>query len=162
MNVYEWELYSREVVAAIRAVQEMLKAPDFDRKMLLLATQISHQSEMKAVLLSVLEALLKTLKMGDSGEVVVEAMTLIRCMIRLALGLLVEPTVNRSVIRHASLPLALFFFAFLFCLSFSSRTVLIDTVVNHFQTGQCITLLSCMERLSPHVHGTVTPSEGSY
>jgi hypothetical protein len=82
----------------------MLKAPDFDRKMLLLATQISHQSEMKAVLLSVLEALLKTLKFGDSGEVVVEAMTLIRCIIRLALALLVEPTVNRSVVRHHDYP----------------------------------------------------------
>jgi len=73
----------------------MLKAPDFDRKMLLLATQISHQSEMKAVLLSVLEALLKTLKVGDSGEVVVEAMTLIRCIIRLALGLLVDPAADK-------------------------------------------------------------------
>jgi hypothetical protein len=73
----------------------MLRSPDFDRKMLLLATQISHQSEMKAVLLSVLEALLKTLKVGDSGEVVVEAMTLIRCIIRLALGLLVDPATNQ-------------------------------------------------------------------
>jgi len=98
-----------EVTAAIRAVHNMLRSPDFDRRMLLLATQISHQSEMKAVLLSVLEALLKTLKAGDSGEVVVEAMTLIRCIIRLALGLLVEPVTN--------------------------KTVLIDTVVNHFQTG---------------------------
>lgn len=73
----------------------MLRSPDFDRKMLLLATQVSHQSDMKAVLLSVLEALLKTLKTGDSGEVVVEAMTLIRCIIRLALGLLVDPAANQ-------------------------------------------------------------------
>jgi hypothetical protein len=84
-----------KVTAAIRAVHDMLRSPDFDRKMLLLATQISHQSEMKVVLLSVLEALLKTLKVGDSGEVVVEAMTLIRCIIRLALGLLAEPATNQ-------------------------------------------------------------------
>lgn len=74
----------------------MQKAPDFDRKMLLLATQISHQSEMRTLLLSVLEGLLKTLKMGSSGDVVVQAMTLIRCIIKLILQLLVEPAVNKS------------------------------------------------------------------
>ena len=73
----------------------MLKAADFDRKMLLLATQISHESEMKTVLLSVLEALLKTLKVENSGEPVAEAMTLLRCIIRLVLKLLVEPAANR-------------------------------------------------------------------
>jgi len=73
----------------------MLKAPDFDRKMLLLATQISHQSEMRGVLLSVLESLLKTLKIGSSGEVIVEAMTLVRCIVKLVLGLLVQPAANR-------------------------------------------------------------------
>lgn len=75
-----------------------MKAPDFDRKMLLLATQISHQSEMKAVLLSVLEGLLKTLKVGNRGEAAVEAMTLIRCIIKLLLKLLTEPATNKFVI----------------------------------------------------------------
>ncbi|TFK38784.1 meiosis protein SPO22/ZIP4 like-domain-containing protein [Crucibulum laeve] len=99
---------------AIRAMQDMQKTPDFDRKMLLLATQISHQSEMKTVLLTVLEALLKTLKVGTTdGEAVVEAMTLIRCIIKLALKLLVEPIAN--------MPL------------------LIDTVVNHFRTARILT-----------------------
>ena len=73
----------------------MLKAPDFDRKMLLLATQISHQSEMKSVLLAVLESLLRTLKIGTSGEVVVEAMTLMRCIVKLILNLFSEPAANR-------------------------------------------------------------------
>lgn len=74
----------------------MLNAKDFDRKLLLLATQISHSSEMKGVLLSVLEALLKTLRTRETkGETVVEAMALIRCIIRLALKLLVEPAANR-------------------------------------------------------------------
>ncbi|KAJ7735328.1 hypothetical protein B0H16DRAFT_1664936 [Mycena metata] len=44
------------------------------------ATAISHDSEMKAVLLSVREAPLKTLKVENSGETVVEAMALIRCI----------------------------------------------------------------------------------
>lgn len=74
----------------------MVKAPDFDRKMLLLATQISHQSEMKGVLLAVLENLLKTLKIGSNAEVA-EAITLNRCIIKLILSLLVEPTANRCV-----------------------------------------------------------------
>ncbi|KAG9223489.1 hypothetical protein CCMSSC00406_0006981 [Pleurotus cornucopiae] len=47
---------------AIRAVQDMVKAPDFDRRMLLLATQLSHDVDMKTLLLSVLQSLLRTLK----------------------------------------------------------------------------------------------------
>ena len=74
----------------------MVKAPDFDRKMLLLATQISHQSEAKGVLLTVLESLLKTLKIGSNAGVA-EAMTLNRCILKLILSLLVEPTANRFV-----------------------------------------------------------------
>ena len=85
---------------AIRSINEMQKAPDFDRKMLLLATHIAHRSEMRLVLLSVLNNLLKTLKFGASGEIVVEAMTLLRCMIKLILGLLVDPTANRFVELH--------------------------------------------------------------
>ena len=82
----------------------MQKAPDFDRKMLLLATHIAHRSEMRLVLLSVLNNLLKTLKFGASGEIVVEAMTLLRCMIKLILGLLVDPTANRFVELHFQRP----------------------------------------------------------
>lgn len=73
----------------------MQKAPGFDRRMLFLATQIAYRSEMQLVLLSVLKNLLKTLKFGSSGEIVVEAMTLLRCMIKLILGLLVDPAANR-------------------------------------------------------------------
>ncbi|KAK7007973.1 meiosis protein SPO22/ZIP4 like-domain-containing protein [Favolaschia claudopus] len=97
---------------AIRAVRDMVKAADFDRKMLLLATQISHESEMKPVLLSVLEALLKTWKFEDNGETVVEAMTLIRCIIRLVLKLLVEPA--------------------------SNKTVLIESLISHFHTAKTL------------------------
>jgi hypothetical protein len=78
----------------------MLKSPDFDRKMLLLATQLSHEKGMKTVLLSVLESLLKTLKFGNSGETAVEAMALLRCIIRLILKLLLEPAANRYLTSH--------------------------------------------------------------
>ncbi|KAF9007848.1 hypothetical protein BDQ17DRAFT_1237313, partial [Cyathus striatus] len=98
--------------ASIRAIHEMQKASDFDRKMLLLATQISHQAEMKAVLLPVLEALLETLKIGSNSKAIEEAMTLIRCIIKLVLKLLGEPAANKPV--------------------------LVDTVVNHFRTAKVL------------------------
>lgn len=98
----------------------MQKAPDFDRKMLMLATQISHQSEMRTLLLSVLEGLLKTLKVGSSGDVVVQAMTLIRCIVKLILQLLVEPVANRPL--------------------------LIDTVVNHYRTARILTAAASEQR----------------
>lgn len=80
------------------AIRNMQKAPDFDRKMLLLATQMSHNLEMKPILLSALEALLSTLKAGANDEAVVEAMTLIRCIIKIALKLLLEPVANKCVL----------------------------------------------------------------
>ncbi|KAJ7609436.1 hypothetical protein FB45DRAFT_944458 [Roridomyces roridus] len=97
---------------AIRATRDMVKAADFDRKMLLLATQISYESEMKSVLLAVLDGLLRTLKMEKSGETVVEAVTLIRCIIRLVLKLLVEPAANKPV--------------------------LIETLISHFNTAKIL------------------------
>ncbi|KAF8883838.1 hypothetical protein BD779DRAFT_1674370 [Infundibulicybe gibba] len=87
---------------AIKAIHGMVKAPDFDRKMLLLATQISHQSEMK------------------HGEAVVEALTLIRCIIRLVLNLLLEPGAN--------------------------KIVLINTVVDHFRTAKILTDAACAQK----------------
>ncbi|KAJ7030194.1 meiosis protein SPO22/ZIP4 like-domain-containing protein [Mycena alexandri] len=105
---------------AIRAIRDMVKAADFDRKMLLLATQISHESEMKTVLLSVLEALLKTLKIENNGETVVEAMTLIRCIIRLVLKLLVEPA--------------------------SNKPVLIETLISHFHIAKILAEAACAQK----------------
>ncbi|KAJ7160549.1 meiosis protein SPO22/ZIP4 like-domain-containing protein [Mycena crocata] len=107
---------------AIRAVRDMVKSVDFDRKMLLLATQISHESEMKTVLLAVLEALLGTLRIENSkgGETVVEAMTLIRCIIRLVLKLLVEPAANKPV--------------------------LIETLISHFHTAKILAEAACAQK----------------
>ncbi|KAJ4485242.1 hypothetical protein J3R30DRAFT_3282666 [Lentinula aciculospora] len=97
---------------AIKSMHEMVHALNFDRQMLLLATRISHESELKNVLLAVLEALLKTVKVSNSGETVVEAMALLRCIIRLVLKLLAEPTATRSM--------------------------LVDSVVVHFRTAKIL------------------------
>ncbi|KAF9029885.1 SPO22-domain-containing protein [Hymenopellis radicata] len=85
---------------AIKAVQEMVKCPDFDRRMLLLATQLSHQSENRLILLAALKALLNTLKVPSTsgGETLVEAMTLIRCILKLVLRLLTETSPNKPIL----------------------------------------------------------------
>ncbi|KAK0506685.1 hypothetical protein EDD18DRAFT_1059774, partial [Armillaria luteobubalina] len=97
---------------AIRAVQDMIKSPDFSRKMLLLATQVSHESANKRILLAALEALLKTLKLKSEGEPVLEAMALLRCIIKLVLRLLTEPAAD--------------------------KLVLIGTMVEHFRTAKIL------------------------
>ena len=115
--------------SAICAVKEMQAAPDFDRNMLLLATQICHRSEQKRILLSVLVALLDTLKLGSSREIVVEAVALLRCIIKLILGLLVDPLSNRyaSSMCPSESPTNMTWIRF--------RRLLIDTLVSHFRTG---------------------------
>lgn len=78
----------------------MVKTHDFDRKMLLLATQLANETDMKTLLLSVLEALLESVETQDSGEIHTEAITLIRCIIRLVLKLMDEPSANRYELPH--------------------------------------------------------------
>ncbi|KAH7925693.1 SPO22-domain-containing protein [Leucogyrophana mollusca] len=86
---------------AITAVRSMAEAPDFDRKMLLLACRLSHESGLKALLLSVLKALLDTLSFRENLDTVTEAMTLTRCIIRLILKLLGEPAANIRALVHS-------------------------------------------------------------
>ena len=76
----------------------MVEAPDFDRRMLLLACRLSHESDMKGLLLSVLTCLLDTLNFRENADTVTESMTLIRCIIRLTLKLLGEPGANVYVV----------------------------------------------------------------
>ena len=78
----------------------MVKAPDFDRKMLLLATQLANAIQMKRLLLSVLEALLETVETQDGGQIHPEAITLIRCIVRLLVSLMDEPSANRYAFGH--------------------------------------------------------------
>jgi hypothetical protein len=106
----------------------MARATDFDRKMLILATQLAHESDMKGLLLSVLDALLQTLNITE-GNMVTEAMVLIRCAIRLILKLMTEPAANQcvSIFTESSLFSVYCFF---------SRPILIGTLVEHFRTGK--------------------------
>ncbi|KAJ8503294.1 hypothetical protein ONZ45_g10982 [Pleurotus djamor] len=130
---------------ATRAVQEMVKAPDFDRRMLLLATQLSHDLDMKPLLLKVLQALLRTLKFGDGGgETAVEAMTLLRCIIRLILKLLAEPGANRRGIGVSPSHNVPEINWSLFLLPF--RLVLTEALVEHFHTAKTLTLAACAQK----------------
>ncbi|KAF8845524.1 SPO22-domain-containing protein [Paxillus ammoniavirescens] len=86
--------------SATRAIKQMVEAPDFDRRMLLLACRLSHDSDMKRLLLSVLVCLLDTLNFRENVDTVTDAMTLVRCIIRLTLKLLGEPGANiRSLVQ---------------------------------------------------------------
>ncbi|PCH37227.1 hypothetical protein WOLCODRAFT_167392 [Wolfiporia cocos MD-104 SS10] len=83
----------------VSAVQATVNAADFNKKMLMLATRLANEADMKNLLLSVLEALLRTMKTrGDGSELNREAITLIRCIIRLVLQLMAEPGSNRAVL----------------------------------------------------------------
>lgn len=73
----------------------MAKAPDFDRKMLLLATQLANESDMKVLLLSVLETLLRLVHEQPNQDIHTEGLSLIRCVIRLVIKLMKEPAANR-------------------------------------------------------------------
>ena len=75
----------------------MVEAPDFDRKMLLLATQLANESDMKSLLLSILEALLDTVQKQRGQNLHLEALVLIRCIIRLTVKLMAEPGARMSV-----------------------------------------------------------------
>jgi hypothetical protein len=72
---------------AIHSINQMIKAPDFDRKMLLLATQLAHENKLKPLLLAVLEGLLKTMRTDGKAplESEVEALTLIRFVLYIPL-----------------------------------------------------------------------------
>ena len=68
----------------------MVQASNFNKKMLLLATRLAHESDMKHLLLAVLEALLGAF-IRSGLQVEAEAITLVRCIIRLVLKMMSEP-----------------------------------------------------------------------
>jgi hypothetical protein len=72
----------------------MVHAVDFDRRMVLLACRLAHDLDMKDLLLNVLKALLDTLNTREKVGDITEAMTLIRCIIRLINKLLTEPAAD--------------------------------------------------------------------
>ena len=71
-------LQSSRSHAATQAIDRMVKATDFDRRMLLLITQLAHENQLKRVLLKVLTALLQTLSSESKTANVVEGIVLIR------------------------------------------------------------------------------------
>ncbi|KAJ1310787.1 hypothetical protein OPQ81_009307 [Rhizoctonia solani] len=81
---------------AIQAVESMLSTSDFNRKMLLLATQLAHETKQKTLLLAVLEAMYKTLQQESHVDVESEGIILVRCSIRILLDLLKEPLAATS------------------------------------------------------------------
>ncbi|CAL1696816.1 unnamed protein product [Somion occarium] len=82
---------------AIKAARGMAKCSDFDRNMLFLATQLAHESDMKTLLLSILEELLQVVD-TRTDHFQAEALTLIRCIIRLMIKLIGEPGANRTAL----------------------------------------------------------------
>ncbi|KAH9177088.1 hypothetical protein EDB89DRAFT_1938043 [Lactarius sanguifluus] len=76
---------------AIRAVKDMVHGTCFDQRMLLMATRLAHESDMKNVLLSVLQELIDFVGSRKTTEMNVEPVTLVRCMIRLILRLIADP-----------------------------------------------------------------------
>ncbi|CDO70960.1 hypothetical protein BN946_scf184829.g69 [Trametes cinnabarina] len=75
---------------AVAAVHAMVHATNFNKKMLLLATRLANDSNMKTLLLSVLEALLDA-SIQEGVEAEAEAITLVRCIIRLIIRMMSEP-----------------------------------------------------------------------
>ncbi|QRW05718.1 hypothetical protein RhiLY_04717 [Ceratobasidium sp. AG-Ba] len=62
--------------------------------MLLLATQLAHETKQRTLLLAVLGAMLRTLRQGHQGlelEAETEGITIVRCSVRIILDLLQEP-----------------------------------------------------------------------
>jgi len=68
----------------------MVHADGFDRKMLLMGTQLAHESGLKALLLFVLQELFQSVQKHEGIDADAEAITIIRCMIRLDLRLMAE------------------------------------------------------------------------
>ncbi|KAI0063230.1 hypothetical protein BV25DRAFT_1899548 [Artomyces pyxidatus] len=99
---------------AIRAVKAMVQASHFDRKMLLMATRLAHESDLKNLLLFVLQELLKLVRNRESIEADVEPITLVRCMIRIVLRLLADPA--------------------------NDKNALIDALIGHFSTAKALVL----------------------
>ncbi|KAL5534754.1 hypothetical protein ACEPAG_1218 [Sanghuangporus baumii] len=110
---------------AVAAIQSMASAPDFDRKMLLLATQLSHESDLKFALLASLEALLKTLYTHSPMESDVEAICIARCIVRLVIRLIKEAVVA------------------------SDRSSLISSLIRHFRTASALVNTAVTGRNAP-------------
>ena len=130
---------------AIRAVKDMVRATDFDRKMLLLATQLAHDANLKTLLLTVLDSLLGFLQSQGGFDSEVEALTMVRYVPRLweTLIEIIHDVENRCIIRLVLDLLkqpAADLLSGLFLVLWPSpnthrRNNLVPTLIRHFKTG---------------------------
>ncbi|KAH7103160.1 meiosis protein SPO22/ZIP4 like-domain-containing protein [Auriculariales sp. MPI-PUGE-AT-0066] len=107
---------------ASRAVNEMISAPGYNRDMLLQAVQLAHERDLKTLLVSVLQALLKDVRSQKGSDNEVEAITLTRCIIRLVIELLMQPSAD---LQH-----------------------LAKTLVEHFDTAQTLIAAASVKKTS--------------
>ncbi|KIM34318.1 hypothetical protein M408DRAFT_19240 [Serendipita vermifera MAFF 305830] len=85
------------VVAAHQAahhVDMMMKANDFDRRMLLMATNFARETQNHPLLQPVLAGLLDTLKEDKEVDIHAQGLLVIRCLARLVLQMTEEPGAN--------------------------------------------------------------------
>ncbi|KAN0121444.1 hypothetical protein V8E52_003340 [Russula decolorans] len=110
------------VKQAIRAVKALVHGSGFDQRMLLMATRLAHETDLKNVLLSVLQEILDHVRARKASEINVEPITLIRCMIRLVLRLIADPA------------------------NAEGKDALIDTLIRHFTTARTLVDTVCKEK----------------
>lgn len=77
---------------AIQATQKMVQAPRFRREMLLMATRLAHESDLKGLLLTVLQQLSQSVQGREGREGDVDGIAVLRCLIRLTADLIAGPT----------------------------------------------------------------------
>jgi hypothetical protein len=115
----------------------MVKATDFDKKMLLMSTRLAHEADLKMLLLSVLEELLNCVQFDDGVQTEIESVTLIRCTIRLVVRLMADPgTTNRYVC------VVLWCTCFWEIFTHHLRESLVDSLISHFRTGKLPCLMT--------------------
>jgi hypothetical protein len=119
----------------------MIQATDFDRKMLLLATQLAHDANLKILLLTVLESLLKYLCSQEGLDSEVEALTMVRYVAELNRS---KRDINFAQLHHSfgngahqatCCRIVESWSTSDTCINISNRKNLVQTLVKHFQTG---------------------------
>ncbi|PVG03379.1 hypothetical protein CPB86DRAFT_810987 [Serendipita vermifera] len=81
---------------ATQAIHMMVKALDFDQKMLLLATNLAREVQNRQLLHTILETLLTNTYHDGVKESASQGMTIVRCLVRLVLQMIEEPTANQK------------------------------------------------------------------
>ncbi|THH12968.1 hypothetical protein EW146_g7196 [Bondarzewia mesenterica] len=105
---------------AIQATKNMVNASHFDRKMLLMATRLAHESDLKGLLLTVLQELSKAVRGREGLEGDIDAIAVLRCLIRLTVDLIADPATRKGT--------------------------LIDALIGHFEQAKILVRAACVEK----------------